>query len=358
VVDDPVFYNPYARFSRSLGISVLVCEAKLRGKDIVVGDVMAATGVRGIRYYLESASVLEVWFNDRSRAAYENIKRNVVDNGVRAKVFNIDVRSFLFSDGLYRLDFIDLDPFGSPAPYIDALVSSVRKGGLVAITATDLTALCGLYPSAAFRKYASLVRKTWFCHEAALRILIRSVLDSAGRHGRYIKPVLSVFSEQYARIYVRVFEGRLRFPYEYIGYIILSGDKVNVYSLMRIGEGLHIPSGSIILGPLWIGPLHDKEFIRMILDGELYNYILVGDDRDRAKELFNILMEEVDLPPYYFDLHTLCSRLRISPPRLKVVMDRLVELGYRVGRTQFSPYGFKSDCPLDVLMNVLRSLPR
>lgn len=40
-------------------------------------------------------------------------------------------------------DFVDVDPFGSCMPFLEAAVQGVRDGGVLAIAATDLAALCG-----------------------------------------------------------------------------------------------------------------------------------------------------------------------------------------------------------------------
>ena len=40
-------------------------------------------------------------------------------------------------------DFIDVDPFGSCLPFLEAAVAAVKDGGLLAVAATDLAVLCG-----------------------------------------------------------------------------------------------------------------------------------------------------------------------------------------------------------------------
>jgi len=359
VVPEGVFYNPLARFSRSFAIPILAMESSIRGRELIVGDLMAASGVRGIRYFLESGCVSEVWFNDRSRKAFDTIKLNVRENGVDGRVFNMDVRALLYSDALYKLDFIDIDPFGTPSPYIDSAVASVREGGLVVLTATDLTALCGLYPRAAFRKYFSMVRKTWFCHEVALRVLIYSCLVAAGRHDRYIEPVISVFTEQYARVYLRVREGKIRYPYGSVGFILYrEGESIDVAPLKSIGGEASIEKGVMVIGPMWIGPLHNNDFIDGIFDRELFNRIAVEGDRLRAAKLLKVMRGEADLPPYYYDIHKLSSMVGISPPPVDKVIRLLVDAGYRVSRTQFSGHGLKTDCSLRDFLDLLRGLPR
>ncbi len=358
-VPSGVFYNPYAKFSRSLGVLVVTLEGFRRGKSLVVGDMMAATGVRGIRYFLESGQVSELWSNDVSRVATEAIKLNTSINYVNARVFNMDLRHLLFSEAMYNLDFVDIDPFGTPSPYIDAAVSAVKNRGVVAITATDLTALCGLYPSAAFRKYSSIIKKTWFCHEVALRVLIKSILDSAGRHNRFIEPILSVFSEQYARVYVRVVEGRVKYPYDKIGYIVYkAGEYLESVPMVEVGDGAGLEKGSVVIGPMWIGPLHDLNSVEFMIENKLYDYILDYEDRRRAERFIRLFMQEASMPPYYYDVHVLCSVIGRSPPPLDIIIARLSENGYKVSRTHISPHGLKTDCSLRDFLALLRELPK
>ena len=40
-----------------------------------------------------------------------------------------------------RVDVVDLDPYGTAAPFIDAAVQSVADSGLLCVTCTDLSVL-------------------------------------------------------------------------------------------------------------------------------------------------------------------------------------------------------------------------
>jgi tRNA (guanine26-N2/guanine27-N2)-dimethyltransferase len=42
-----------------------------------------------------------------------------------------------------RFDCIDLDPYGSAVPFLDAAIGAVNDGGLLCITCTDLGVLAG-----------------------------------------------------------------------------------------------------------------------------------------------------------------------------------------------------------------------
>lgn len=42
-----------------------------------------------------------------------------------------------------RFDCIDLDPYGSAVPFLDAAIGAVNDGGLLCVTCTDLGVLAG-----------------------------------------------------------------------------------------------------------------------------------------------------------------------------------------------------------------------
>lgn len=53
-------------------------------------------------------------------------------------------------------------------------------GGLLCVTATDMTALAGTYPEVCYSRYGSMpLKSVSYMHEMSLRILIHSI-DSAG----------------------------------------------------------------------------------------------------------------------------------------------------------------------------------
>lgn len=42
-----------------------------------------------------------------------------------------------------RVEVIDLDPYGTAAPFIDSSIQGVQDGGLLCVTCTDLAVLAG-----------------------------------------------------------------------------------------------------------------------------------------------------------------------------------------------------------------------
>jgi len=54
-----------------------------------------------------------------------------------------------------QFDIIDLDPYGSVVPFLDASVESISNGGLMCITCTDTKVLAGPDLSKCFYYYGT-----------------------------------------------------------------------------------------------------------------------------------------------------------------------------------------------------------
>lgn len=56
----------------------------------------------------------------------------------------------------FLFDIIDLDPYGSVVPFLDAAVDCIRDGGLLCITCTDTKVTCGPDISKCYYYYGSV----------------------------------------------------------------------------------------------------------------------------------------------------------------------------------------------------------
>ena len=134
----PVFYNPAMALNRD--ISVLLLRA-LGKKRMRVADILAGSGVRGIRLLRElgKGAIESMAINDGSKDAARLIKKNLILNGLggnkKITVMNKDANLVLLESSGF--DYIDVDPFGSPVPFLDAACRRISGGGILAVTATD-----------------------------------------------------------------------------------------------------------------------------------------------------------------------------------------------------------------------------
>lgn len=138
-------------------------------EPIKVLDALSATGLRAIRFAQEVPNIGKVFANDFSESSVKNIKRNVKENGLEnlIEVTCDDAKLLMMKNTSYskRFHVVDLDPYGTAAPFLDAAVQSVADGGLLMVTCTDMAVLCGNAPEACFLKYKSTALKHSSNHE-------------------------------------------------------------------------------------------------------------------------------------------------------------------------------------------------
>ncbi|KAH7828199.1 putative N2,N2-dimethylguanosine tRNA methyltransferase [Monocercomonoides exilis] len=197
-------------------------EAKLRPKiceedgktenfpGLKVLDALAASGLRALRYYLEVPYVSTAYANDFDEDAVKSIFQNIELNNINPSCFHANQGDASFYMLLNKnqktyFNIIDLDPYGTAAPFIDAAIQSVADGGLLAVTCTDMGVLAGNHIDTCYNKYGVVAHKAKYCHEMALRILLSTLATRAALHGKYIVPQLSLSVDFYVRCFVRVF---------------------------------------------------------------------------------------------------------------------------------------------------------
>ena len=327
------FYNPTMTVNRDLSAVAL---ARWPGRPSRVLDGLAATGAWGIRMGLEAA-IPDLGFVDLSPDAAALIAANLERNGLRGEVVRGDLRKCL-ADAPY--DYVDIDPFGPPTPFLGHALHASRTPGGLGITATDTAPLAGTYPTACQRRYVAHPLRCEQGHEIGLRILLGYVERVAQAHGKLTKPLLAFSAEHFFRLHILVLDG-LREPAPAGGYFLR--DREGVFR--RVDP--RVPDA---VGPLWTGPLGDAAFVRSLSPSDWTSAA--------GARLLDTLQHEIDLPPFFVTTDELAQRLRASPPRLGRFVDALRTLGFRAERTHFHPRGVKTDAPHeDVLRAFLETSP-
>lgn len=335
------FYNPSMEMNRDMSILVVQWFVDTMKKPLKILDGLAASGARGVRIANEVEGNFCVTINDWNKNAAElitkNIKRNKLNNAVaRCEDFNR-----LLCDE--RFHYIDIDPFGTPVPYIDAAVKGVVSEGVLAVTATDTATLCGVYPKTCLRRYGAVPLRSWIKHEVGLRILIGFICREAAKYDRGIDVLLSYATDHYMRVYVRVWRGAKK------------ADK-SLEHLQRVEASdftIHKKDKVTEIGPLWMGKLHNKNVVLKLKD--ILQRKTCGTRRGMEK-LLERMIEEVDLPPFFYTVDSLSSQLKVSPPKLIFVLTTLNEKGFMAGRTQFDDSAFKTDASREEVCRVIKEL--
>lgn len=387
---EPAFFNPRARLSRDISVVAYAAFAAPDAACSSLLDALSGLGARGLRAANE-AGIGRVVLNDLNAEALALAGRSASANGLgRVELSRNDACRFLLSGQgrraggggrSGRADIVDIDPFGSPAPYLDCCLRAVARGGMLSMTATDLQVLNGLFPAACLRRYGGVpVRRVQFGDEVSLRLMLGCLCRIAGRLDLSVVPLLVHSDQHYYRAYVRV-AGRAD-QSGMIGYL---------HACRRCGgRGAGRPAGEAAAraapcgrrgdgrakrrpaargppascpdcgaphpdaaGPLWTGPLFDERFVR--LAGGHAARLPVGRE---CAELLEKAAAEAPLPPAYHTLDEVASRLGTHPPKLTQVVRSLRGSGFGASPTLFSPTGFRTDAGIGEIDAAFRAAAR
>lgn len=351
----PVFFNPVMEFSRDISISSLQVMRKNINK-LRICDLLAGVGARGLRYAKELENISEVLINDWSPEAVNLIQKNVKHNELSVtKVTNEEANSLLHN---YRPRFhvIDIDPFGTPIPFLDSSFSAISRKGILLITATDTAPLCGAYPKPCLRKYGAKPLRTPYSREIGLRILIGSIQRRAAAHDLALVPVLSHATQHYFRIHYQVHQGAKKADsvlkkQGYLTHCFDCGKRITTNGIVtELPKKCECGRNLQHAGPLWLGKIADKNHLQNTIQ-ELSNrqYKQV----EKEKSLLKSLMVEIEGPPWFCDFHEVCSRAGVSPPKFDRVLKNLEERDYFASRTHFSDTGLRTGASIEVLTDLV-----
>ncbi|WP_448584249.1 tRNA (guanine(10)-N(2))-dimethyltransferase [Thermocrinis sp.] len=336
--DMPVFYNPVMVVNRD--ISLLIVNA-MEGKDLVVCDPMGASGVRALRFLLEVPGVSKVIYNDINQKAVENFKENLRLNQVdqsRVEIYSEDATLLLRR--LRNCDYVDIDPYGSPIPFLDSAIFPVKRGGILSVTATDTSVLSGTYPNTCIRRYASKpLLECEFYHEVGIRILIKKVVEEGAKHDYAFRPIFSYSYKHHFKVFLVKDIGAKRADQvvKNIGYLIYCDRCLYRESVSLDDIKSSCPfcgNRLLVAGPLWIGELWDEEFLQKV-------WFLRGNvelSQDTVKVLRTIKEECQIKSVGFYTLSALAKAFKIPnlPPKHKIL--RLFE----ARQTHFTPEGFRT----------------
>ncbi|KZS99220.1 N2,N2-dimethylguanosine tRNA methyltransferase [Sistotremastrum niveocremeum HHB9708] len=377
-------------------------QAKYHPYKFTVLEALSATGLRAIRYAKEIPLLRYVVANDLSSSAVEVMRRNVRINGLSSpddassetttvsetkpgtvRVTHGDACASMYShrpENL-RFDCIDLDPYGTAAPFIDGAVQAVSDGGLLCVTCTDLSILAtNNYPEKCFANYGGIPVKAEFCHEAALRLVLHSLTTAAARYGRFIHPLVSLSIDFYVRLFVQVRTAPIKvkeafsktgtvyvcsfcqnFHTQHLGKMV---EKVNAKGNTNVlyRQQVGPPCGEKceecgspyhVAGPMWMDAIHDRSFVDRVLahidaSGDKYGTVT------RMKGMLSVVKEELDTP-FYFTPSRMASSFNCISPPLNSVASALLNAGHRISRSHAAAGSLKTSASRKQVHDVFRS---
>ena len=377
-----VFYNSKMEINRDISnLSILAYNKLINKNPLVMVDLMAASGVSSIRMLKECKNIKKIFINDINPVAvkilHKNISLNDLDNHpAQIKISQKDANLLLneiaqnsFLQSIYKdkkPNIISIDPFGTPNLYLDSAFKAIQRlNGLLCTTATDTAVLFGIRPNACLRKYFSKSLHTDYCKEIGARILIHFISRIANVNNLGIIPLLTFYSSHFLRIFCTTFKDKRKISKfsENYGYIIHCNNcgyrktiKNNILDAAQECPECKNQNKIDYAGPLWIGEIHNEEFIKELL---IFCEQSHFKNKKRINKLLSLIQEELKMPASYYNTHKLCQILEISMiPKLEILINKIKEKGYKCSRTHFDYLSFKSNLDIEGIKECLLELQK
>ncbi|QOR94308.1 RsmD family RNA methyltransferase [Thermosphaera chiliense] len=353
----PVFYNPEAALSRDITVLYLSTRFK-HGLNFI--DALAGTGVRGVRISLELEG--EGVLNDVDPRAFHYIRRNIALNNLESRVqaFNQEANTLLnmLTFTGIPFDFIDIDPYGSPIPYVDSAFKPLGKKASLGVTATDTAPLTCSNPRKMLRRYWHRCVDVDFEKEVGLRVLISNIVLRGAAHDIMLKPAVSFLYKHYYRVvFETVRNASLSFENlsKCIGSIWYCTETLERGFAVSGENGIACMSGKpVLIGPLWVCELMSSSVVNDML-AQLPKYPWM---QRQTVKMLKILAEETSVQTPYIRVDRVYSRLRKNMPPFSQLMETLKQHGFKVARTHFDPRGIRVDGDLSEAFKIMSTLGR
>ena len=321
---------------RDLGVAVVRALREL-GEGMHRGwEMTAATGVRGLRLAREAGPFDEFVLTETQEDAFRLLEQNAT--GVRgARAVRHDAREVLGPDGF---DYVDLDPYGAPVPFVPSALAAVRPGGLLAVTATDMMVLAGAQPRTCRERYRANPVRGRLGPEGGLRILLAYLAAEAHHRHRSLRPRLGFVGDHHVRAFISL--------------LAEAPDPDPVREIdPAVWEGPRLVTGGPF-GPMWIGPLFDPELVRRLS---------VPPTAERSGVLASLLdrfREEAPVDvPFYYEANSLARDIRLAqPPPVAPLLEAIRGAGFRAGRTHVRPGAFRTNAPRPTVEALARRAAR
>jgi tRNA (guanine26-N2/guanine27-N2)-dimethyltransferase len=349
------FYNPGSRLGRDLAVLAARVQRDRVG-SLRVLDAMTGCGVRPLRYLAQSQADW-VWANEGNPDILPWVERNLeraIASG-QVQVTCSDANRVFF-DCFNRRDYydlVDVDCFGSPAPYLHSALRAVRLGGLLYLTSTDGRTATGHRPEAGLGVYGAFPRSHPAAREQGLRLLMGALQQQAATQDLGIEPVFSLFSGEIYRVMVRVVT-KVRLSdrnYGFLGYCHACGEYQTI-GWRKLGKAccVYDEQPLTLSGPMDLGALHDRALLaKMAAIAREWHW-------SDCVAILELMQAEADFPPYFYRLGDIGKRGKLDiPPRSRLI-EILRDRGYRATPTHLNPEAIKTNADLHICIELARQL--
>ena len=360
----PVFYNPVMELNRDIAVLALQAYQRIVNREISICEPLTSSGIRGVRFAVEIRGVKKVLIGDINERAFNLAKHNVRLNGLQERVTaqHKDANCLLSCHGAphKRFDVVDVDPFGSPVPYLDSAVRALRNNGLLAVTATDLAPLCGVHSKACVRKYGGKPLRTEYCHELAVRLLTGCIATLAAKHDIGISVVFSHCTDHYIRVYAEIAYGAKKADesVKNLGYVLhcfncLHRETAKDPFTKHIEKCPECGSKMDYSGPLWLERIFDRQFCELMAKENTH---MAFRNSGKIAKLLSLAKGEAEAQTTYYVLDKISDKLALPVPSVDAMLQILRDSGFQAFPTHFNSRGIRTGAPALTVQNLLQKL--
>ena len=360
----PVFFNPVMEFNRDLTVLAFQAYQRIVNREIAICEPLTATGIRGLRFAMEIQGVTKVVSSDINLHSTKLAAHNVALNRMQDHVFvkHKDANRLLseHSAPKKRFDIIDIDPFGTPVPHLEAAVQALRNSGLIAITATDMAPLCGVHQKACLRKYGGKPLRTEYCQELAVRLLAGTLTATAAKHDIGTRVLFSHCSDHYIRVYTQIDYGckKADESLKKNGFILHCFNCLHRETATKPFPEVaaNCPECGTKMdyaGPLWLGKIFNAQFIDLMIRE---NGRTAFRNSSKITKLLKLTKDEAEAPVTYFVLDRLSGKFGLPAPSTAKFFLALRDGGFNAVGTHFNSRGIRTDAPASAMKEILKNL--
>jgi len=358
----PVFYNPVMELNRDVSVLAFQTYQRLVDREISICDPLTGSGIRGVRFAAEIHGVEKVVISDINVRSFSLAMHNMHLNKLedRMSVQHMDANCLLSYHGAphRRFDIVDIDPFGSPVPYLDSAVRALRNKGLLAVTATDLAPLCGVHAKACIRKYGGKPLRTEYCHELAVRLLASDTAVVAAKQDIGISIVFSHSSDHYIRIYAQIDYGAKKADtsIKSLGYVLhcfncFHRELAEVVSPQLFEKCPECGSKMSWAGPLWLEKIFSSDFCEAMMQE---NKRTALRNSRKITKLLSLVKGEAEAPITYFVIDHISDKLSLGVPSVSVMLRNLRDNEFQAVQTHFNSRGIRTNAPALIMQELLK----
>lgn len=397
---EKVFYNSAMAGSRTRSVILMkhiIESGYLGNSEIYAIDGLAASGLRARRWLNELpsdyAERLRVTICDLNANSLEwammNHKQFPPEHGQGVLTARQgDLRTAVLDQGWH---WVDVDPFGSPMPFLDTAIQSLARRAILEVSATDTAALTGSSRTALLRRYGARVKTDGLAHDSGMRVLLACIARNAARHDRCIQPIMSIWDSHHLRVSMKVIKSveisnKLE---ENLGWRISEPNKEEFQA--SIDAKLTPPSSMESLpmhcflplsysvsrtdkrvsGPLWVGPIGDSEVMSSFTEEQAISMCTIKFEKDNllswVERDFELQKRKVLRSIRYIEQEAEvadCGNLILtddlaswlnqgSPPSPNKMIELIKEKGFKAARSHYSKPSFRTDAPWDIIVECL-----